>query len=117
MSDRQHRDLIAPLEDWGQLVIRAGTVEEDGPDGVIITTWRAARDEARMAYGAWRQSHGREAYAVYRAAADREDAAQATVALVRATPRARNVELGADPALHPHEIPPRQPPADDNRSA
>ncbi|MGH2947782.1 MAG: hypothetical protein ACRDPC_16275 [Solirubrobacteraceae bacterium] len=80
MSDRQRRDLLALLEDWGELVIRPGTIEDDGPDGAVVTTWRAARDEARMAYRAWRQSHGREAYAVYRAAADREDAAQAVLA-------------------------------------
>lgn len=98
MSHR-HRELLAPLEDWGELVIRAGTVEDAGPDGVIVTTWRAARDEARTAYGDWCRSHGREAYAVYRAAADREDAAQATLAGVaqdsRSTRRASQSMISA----------------------
>lgn len=40
--------------------------------------WQAARDEATLAYLDWRDAsyeHKRDAYAAYRAAADREDAA------------------------------------------
>ena len=38
--------------------------------------WSAARAEANMAYDAWCDAPGRGAYAVYRAAEDRADAAE-----------------------------------------
>jgi hypothetical protein len=50
--------------------------------------WCAARAEANVAYDAWCAAPGPEAYAVYRAAEDRADAAEdallATHALVAA---------------------------------
>jgi hypothetical protein len=42
----------------------------------IHAGWLAACDEAEWALDAWRASPGQSAYAVYRAAADRADAAQ-----------------------------------------
>jgi hypothetical protein len=41
---------------------------------------RTAHDEAVAAYEAWRESPGRTAYAVYRAAQDRADQAQDVLA-------------------------------------
>jgi hypothetical protein len=41
--------------------------------------WSAARAEANLAYDAWCLQPGREAYAVYRAAEDRADAAEDTL--------------------------------------
>ena len=41
---------------------------------------RTAHDEAIAAYDAWRESPGRTAYAVYRAAQDRADQAQDVLA-------------------------------------
>jgi hypothetical protein len=41
-----------------------------------FTIWSAARAEANLAYAAWCASPGSEAYAVYRAAEDRADAAE-----------------------------------------
>jgi hypothetical protein len=38
--------------------------------------WSAARAEANLAYAAWCNESGSEAYAVYRAAEDRADAAE-----------------------------------------
>jgi hypothetical protein len=38
--------------------------------------WSAARAEANLAYDAWCELKGRDAYAVYRAAEDRADAAE-----------------------------------------
>ena len=38
--------------------------------------WSAARAEANLAYAAWCSEPGRVAYAVYRAAEDRADAAE-----------------------------------------
>ena len=42
----------------------------------LFTEWCAARAEANIAYDAWCFRPGDEAYFVYRAAQDREDAAQ-----------------------------------------
>jgi hypothetical protein len=42
----------------------------------LLQVWRDAQAHARLAYETWRNSPGREAYAVYRAAQDRADAAQ-----------------------------------------
>jgi hypothetical protein len=41
-----------------------------------FTVWSAARAEANLAYDAWCRARSREAYAVYRAAEDRADAAE-----------------------------------------
>jgi hypothetical protein len=41
-----------------------------------FTVWSAARAEANLAYDEWCRTHDREAYAVYRAAEDRADAAE-----------------------------------------
>ena len=41
-----------------------------------FTIWSAARAEANPAYQAWCDRRGTEAYAVYRAAEDRADAAE-----------------------------------------
>jgi hypothetical protein len=38
--------------------------------------WSAARAEANLAYDAWCRRPGRDAYAIYRAAEDRADAAE-----------------------------------------
>jgi hypothetical protein len=38
--------------------------------------WSAARAEANLAYEAWCETGGSDAYAVYRAAEDRADAAE-----------------------------------------
>jgi len=42
--------------------------------------WDEAQDESDMAYAAWCRDSNREAYAVYRAAQDRTDAAQDALA-------------------------------------
>jgi hypothetical protein len=47
----------------------------------LLDCWRDAEDEAGCAYGRWRERPGSEAYAVYRAAADRADAAQRELAV------------------------------------
>jgi hypothetical protein len=46
----------------------------------LFTLWSAARAEANLAYDAWCDSGGCEAYAVYRAAEDRADAAEQALA-------------------------------------
>lgn len=42
----------------------------------LFTIWSAARAEANLAYQAWCDLRGPNAYAVYRAAEDRADAAE-----------------------------------------
>ena len=46
----------------------------------LFTIWSAARAEANLAYQAWCESGGGDAYTVYRAAEDRADAAEHTLA-------------------------------------
>jgi hypothetical protein len=46
----------------------------------LFALWSAARAEANLAYDAWCASPGRIAYAVYRAAEDRADAAERALA-------------------------------------
>ena len=46
----------------------------------IFAIWSVARAEANLAYDDWRESPSPEAYAIYRAAEDRADAAQDALA-------------------------------------
>ena len=46
----------------------------------LYDAWSDAHEEAEGAWRTWRSGGGREAYLTYRAAADREDAAQDAVA-------------------------------------
>jgi hypothetical protein len=45
----------------------------------LFVVWSAARAESNLAYDAWCESPGASAYAVYRAAEDRADAAEAAL--------------------------------------
>ena len=58
---------------WG---ICAGTMTPAQLHDEHFTIWSAARAEANLAYTAWCDAKGPEAYAVYRAAEDRADAAE-----------------------------------------
>ena len=49
---------------------------------VLFTIWSAARAEANLAYQAWCEVPGGDAYTVYRAAEDRADAAEQALAVV-----------------------------------
>ena len=74
MTVRQLHNLLRGLDDTRELVV---TRPADGD--VLLQVWRAAQDEAEVAYGHWREHGGREAYLSYRAAADRADAAMDAV--------------------------------------
>ena len=50
----------------------------------LFTIWSAARAEANLAYTAWCDLPGADAYSVYRAAEDRADAAELALAEVGA---------------------------------
>jgi hypothetical protein len=53
---------------------------------VLYTMWCAARAEANLAYDAWCDAPGADAYAVYRAAEDRADTAEQALARAGAAP-------------------------------
>jgi acyl-CoA reductase-like NAD-dependent aldehyde dehydrogenase len=46
----------------------------------LRASWQEAAEEARLAYAHWRSTKTLETYALYRAAADRADAAQDALA-------------------------------------
>jgi hypothetical protein len=70
MTVRQLHNLLRGLDDTRELVV-ARRVDGD----VLKEVWRAAQDEADHAYAVWRDLRGADAYLLYRAAADRADAA------------------------------------------
>jgi hypothetical protein len=79
MSPQQLKELLDRVSDTGALVL-PDRLEGDELTGELRFVWRAAAAEAQAAYDAWRMVRTAEAFAVYRAAADRADAAQAALA-------------------------------------
>jgi hypothetical protein len=80
MSRRDLEELLERIEDTREIVLGPYAVEDhrDGdPLADLHAIWTDARYVAQQAYDFWRANPGAEAYAVYRAAADREDAAAA----------------------------------------
>ena len=74
------------LPDTGELVFRASyTGRRATSFDAHWYAWDEAHGEAEIAYEAWQAQRGRTAYAVYRAAQDRADAAQDALA-ARALP-------------------------------
>lgn len=61
----------------------------------LFVLWSAARAEANLAYDAWCGAPGARAYAVYRAAEDRADAAELALAAVAAAVRGRREPVAA----------------------
>ena len=75
MSTTELKDLLDQVADTRELVLRGAA--STGPSfDAVYDAWSDAHEEAEHAYGIWRTSAGRDHYAVYRAAQDREDAAQ-----------------------------------------
>jgi len=79
MSANDLKDLLDRIDDTRELVLRrsAGWTP-------VHQAWSEAREDAADAYGEWRRLGTRAAYALYRAAQDREDAAQDALAGFRA---------------------------------
>lgn len=71
MSANDLKVLLDQVPDTRELILRRPDVTR-----AEHVAWRDAHDEAAGAYLAWRARGTREAYAAYRAAQDREDAAQ-----------------------------------------
>src|SRR3954451_13684327 len=79
MSFRELKVLLDQVPDTRELVLRREASR--GPAwNALYDAWSDARDEAEGAWRTWRANGGPGAYAAYRAAADREDAAQDAVA-------------------------------------
>jgi hypothetical protein len=80
MSSHQLQAVLDGILDTGEIVIRPQlrfAADE------LLQAWREARADATAALEAWRTLRSREAFAAYRAAEDRADAAQDTLAARR----------------------------------
>jgi len=91
MTTRELRQLLEDVEDTREIVLAdRAAIPEVREVAELQTVWSAARAEANLAYDAWRAAGGDDAYATYRAAEDRADAAEDALAAacVTGTPRA-----------------------------
>ena len=80
MSTTELKALLDQVADTRELVLRRDA--SLGPDfNAVYDAWSDAHEEAEAAYGTWRSTQAGEDYTVYRAAQDREDAAQDVLAL------------------------------------
>jgi hypothetical protein len=75
MSSHELKRLLDDVADTREIVLRRARTWSADYD-----LWSDAHEEAEEALRLWRLSGTRDAYAVYRAAQDREDAAQDTLA-------------------------------------
>lgn len=103
MNTQELRQLLADVEDTRELVLR-GEVGEDVrcEREELGAVWRVARAEANIAYDAWRARPAADAYAVYRAAEDRADAAQDAVAAASAMSDPWTNVTNSPPSLNHH---------------
>jgi hypothetical protein len=74
MTAQQLHDLLEEIPDTRELVVASPE-----PDG-LLAAWRAAHCDASRALSRWRVAADSDAFAAYRAAADRADAAQEALA-------------------------------------
>jgi hypothetical protein len=74
MSERRLHQLLERLDSLDELIFRAP------PQDPLMASWLEAELDARDAYEHWRLNRDPESYAVYRACADRADAAQDALA-------------------------------------
>lgn len=75
------KHVLQSLHDLGEYAFIAGGVRQtDFAAPPELLAWRIAADEARAAYAEWCARRDRDSYAVYRAYADRADAAHASLA-------------------------------------
>ena len=75
MSSGDLRSLLDDVPDTLEIVLR-----RDPEWSPVLEAWRDACEEAAEAFERWSASPGEGAYAAYRAAQDREDAAQDALA-------------------------------------
>lgn len=75
MSSGDLRSLLDDVPDTFEIVLR-----RDADWSPVLEAWRDAAEEAAEAFGRWRTARCEAAYVAYRAAQDREDAAQDALA-------------------------------------
>lgn len=79
MSAQDLKDLLDQVADTRELVLRRGA--SYGPAwNALYDAWNDAHEDAEDAYWEWRHRRGAASYVAYRAAQDREDAAQDALA-------------------------------------
>ena len=79
MGYQELKLLLDQVPDTRELILRREASR--GPAwNALYDAWSDAHEESESAWRTWRSGGGREAYLTYRAAADREDAAQDAVA-------------------------------------
>ena len=84
MSAHELKVLLDQVADTRELVLRRAA--DRGPVwNELYDAWSDAHEEAEEAYREWRNAADGGAYAAYRAAQDREDAAQDALAFVTST--------------------------------
>jgi hypothetical protein len=79
MSSERLQTCFQALRFSGELVLTSAFADtlDDDP---LRCAWAAAEADAALAYDAWRSTPDRASFTVYRAAADRADAAQDALA-------------------------------------
>jgi hypothetical protein len=80
MSGRQLQAVLDGIPDTGEIVIRLSSQPETDE---LLEAWRCAHADADAALDSWRAIRSREAFATFRAAEDRADAAQDSLAARR----------------------------------
>ncbi len=84
MSAQELKDLLDQVSDTRELVLRRAAAQ--GPAwSALYDAWSDAHEEAEDAYWRWKRTREGPDYAAYRAAQDREDAAQDALALAAAS--------------------------------
>jgi hypothetical protein len=79
MSAHDLRELLDQVPDTRELVLRRAAAQ--GPEwNALYDAWSDAHEEADAAFWGWTGRGGSDLYALYRAAQDREDAAQDALA-------------------------------------
>ena len=79
MSVHELKELLDQVADTRELVLRRSACR--GPEwNELYAVWSDAHEDSEDALRAWRVIGGSEHYALYRAAQDREDAAQDALA-------------------------------------
>ena len=82
MQTTELRALLDEVADTRELILRRPRVLDASFDA-LHDAWSDAHEEAGIAYLSWRRTQSADDYLVYRAAQDREDAAQDVLALRR----------------------------------
>jgi hypothetical protein len=77
MTPKRLRDLLECLDDAEKHLVLGEVAELEDP---LVSAWRRASAQTADAYAVWRRRRDGDSYAVYRACADRADAAQSALA-------------------------------------